>query len=61
MGLLAHERPSVRAWAASVLAEMGRTAEEAAPLLASLLTDPNEEVRIAAQNAVAKVTAPATP
>ncbi len=56
--LLANERPAVRAWAASVLGAMGPVAQEAGPALANLKSDPDANVRAAAQSALSRLTEP---
>jgi hypothetical protein len=56
--LLANERPAVRAWAASVLGELGPVAQEAGPALMNMKSDPDANVRAAAQRALARLTEP---
>lgn len=59
--LLANERPAVRAWAASVLGEMGPVAQEASTALTNLQSDPDANVRAAAQRALPRLTEPPKP
>lgn len=50
--LLSEPRPSVRAWAARILGNMGADAATAAPRLELLLLDEDEQVRTAAREAL---------
>jgi chromosome segregation ATPase len=56
--LLAHRRPEMRLWAATLLGEMGPDALSAVDALHEALSDADEEVRLAARKALRKIENP---
>lgn len=56
--LLAHRRPEIRRWAATLLGEIGPDAHSAADALHEALSDTEEDVRVAARKALRKIENP---